>query len=75
MEFGIDKCRINSTKAGKNHQHQYELRTGEKIEPLKEEETYKYLGYDQSLQIYHKEVKTILTQQFQHRLIAREAAL
>ncbi|CAK1582479.1 unnamed protein product [Parnassius mnemosyne] len=68
MEFGIDKCKINSIRAGQNYQHQYTLRTGEQIEPLEEQDSYKYLGYTQSQQIHYKETKQKLTLQFQHRL-------
>nr|XP_049697160.1 uncharacterized protein LOC126054692 [Helicoverpa armigera] len=44
MEFGIDKCKINSVKAGQNYQHHYTLETGSQIEPLNEQDAYKYLG-------------------------------
>ncbi|XP_075975709.1 uncharacterized protein LOC142976307 [Anticarsia gemmatalis] len=68
MEFGIDKCKINSVRAGQNHQHNYTLSTGEHIEALSEQDAYKYLGYNQLLQIHHKQTKQKLTTQFQHRL-------
>lgn len=48
--------------------HEYQLRNGECILPLIENETYKYLGYIQSKLIHHKEIKLNLTQQFKHRL-------
>ncbi|XP_052748657.1 uncharacterized protein LOC128200179 [Galleria mellonella] len=68
MEFGIDKCRINSIKCGQYFQHHYTMTTGEQIEPLEEQETYKYLGYNQARQIQYKEIKQQLKQQFRHRL-------
>ncbi|KAL0820165.1 hypothetical protein ABMA28_006098 [Loxostege sticticalis] len=68
MEFGIDKCKINSVRAGQNYKHYYKLDTGEQIEPLEENETYKYLGYNQSKQIHNKETKQTLNQKFRHRL-------
>ncbi|CAG4968893.1 unnamed protein product [Colias eurytheme] len=68
MKFGIDKCRINSIRAGQYYGHQYELQSGQIIEPLKENEMYKYLGYHQARQIPQKEIKDQLKQQFKHRL-------
>lgn len=35
MEFGIDKCRINSTKAGKNHQHHVRAKNRRKNRTIK----------------------------------------
>ncbi|XP_046964166.1 carboxypeptidase B-like [Vanessa cardui] len=40
MEFGIDKCKINSIKAGRNHLMHYQLQTGETIDPLEENDTF-----------------------------------
>lgn len=68
MEFGIDKCKINSVKAGKTYTHSYQLQTGDTIDSLDESGTYKYLGYIQTKQILHKEIKSQLTKQFKHRL-------
>ncbi|KAJ0173906.1 hypothetical protein K1T71_010052 [Dendrolimus kikuchii] len=68
MEFGIDKCKINSVKNGQNYSHHYTTTTGDNIIPLCEWDVYKYLGYNQSLLIHHKDTKQKLTQQFQHRL-------
>ncbi|CAH2106131.1 unnamed protein product [Euphydryas editha] len=68
MEFGLDKCKINSIKAGQNYQHIYTLRTGEHIDALNEQDTYKYLGYNQSMQICQKDTKQKLRQLFRHRL-------
>ncbi|PZC82879.1 hypothetical protein B5X24_HaOG209322 [Helicoverpa armigera] len=68
MEFGIDKCKINSVRAGQNYRHHYTTESGEQIESLEQQETYKYLGYAQSSQILQKDTKNKLTQQFQHRL-------
>ncbi|CAH2094088.1 unnamed protein product [Euphydryas editha] len=68
MQFGIDKCKINSIIAGKHFDHSYEMQTGEIIQSLEEKDTYKYLGYIQNKQIQHKEIKLKLTKQFKHRL-------
>lgn len=68
MKFGIDKCKTNSIKAGNIYQHQYTLETGEYIKPLDDNETYKYLGYQQARQIQQKDIKTKLKQEFKHRL-------
>lgn len=66
MNFGIDKCKTNSVRAGQNHQHAYQLQTGEIIEALSENESYKYLGYHQSTLIHYRPIKTQLTQNFKH---------
>ncbi|XP_075971947.1 uncharacterized protein LOC142973811 [Anticarsia gemmatalis] len=68
MEFGIDKCKVNSIMAGHNYQHQYTLDSGDIIDSLDEGDSYKYLGYIQSKLIHYKDTKQKLTQQFQHRL-------
>ncbi|CAH2092509.1 unnamed protein product [Euphydryas editha] len=59
MEFGIDKCKINSVRSGKLHKRSYETQTGQTIDSLDESETYKYLGYNQSKLIQHKTIKTL----------------
>lgn len=68
MEFGIDKCKINSVKNGLIDQHNYTLQTGQTIDSLEETEYYRYLGYNQSRQIHYKETKSNLMQKFKHRL-------
>lgn len=68
MEFGIDKCKINSVKARQIHLHYYQLENGEKITPLDANESYKYLGFNQSRQMNFKETKQVLLHNFRHRL-------
>ncbi|KAL0810623.1 hypothetical protein ABMA28_010737 [Loxostege sticticalis] len=69
MDFGIDKCKINSVKAGQIIQNiNYQLDTGQQITSLDHNEVYKYLGYNQARQIQYKDTKTKLLQQFKHRL-------
>ncbi|XP_052748311.1 uncharacterized protein LOC128200110 [Galleria mellonella] len=70
MEFGLEKCKINSIRAGSQHPYNYTLESGEQITSLSEQEVYKYLGYNQALFINHKEIKLKLQQQFRHRLNA-----
>ncbi|KAL0870860.1 hypothetical protein ABMA27_004702 [Loxostege sticticalis] len=69
MDFGIDKCKINSVKGGQILQHStYQLETGQQISSLDQNEVYKYLGYNQDRQIQYKDTKLKLQQQFKHRL-------
>ncbi|XP_052755669.1 uncharacterized protein LOC113521769 [Galleria mellonella] len=70
MEFGLEKCKINSIRAGSQHPYNNTLESGEQITSLSEQEVYKYLGYNQALFINHKEIKLKLQQQFRHRLNA-----
>jgi hypothetical protein len=68
MKFGIDKCKINSVKAGQIQKHNYVLSSGDEIEFLDTGQVYKYLGYNQSRHIQYKETKAKLVQQFRQRL-------
>ncbi|KAL0860138.1 hypothetical protein ABMA27_010445 [Loxostege sticticalis] len=69
MDFGIDKCKINSVKGGQILQHStYQLETGQQISSLDQNEVYKYLGYNQDRQIQYKDTKLKLQQQFKQRL-------
>ncbi|XP_041982517.1 uncharacterized protein LOC121735681 [Aricia agestis] len=69
MEFGIDKCKIQSINKGKiEHNIQYKLNNDEIIDPVDPLEGYKYLGFYQSQQIHHKETKNLLKQKFKARL-------
>ncbi|KAL0810285.1 hypothetical protein ABMA28_010444 [Loxostege sticticalis] len=70
MDFGIDKCKINSVKAGQNQQYNYQLEYGQEISSMEERDVYKYLGYNQAKQIDYKNTKLKLLQQFKHRLNA-----
>ncbi|CAG4967973.1 unnamed protein product [Parnassius apollo] len=44
MEFGIDKCNINSVRAGQYYEHNYQLQTGQQIKSLEENGVYKAKG-------------------------------
>lgn len=68
MNFGVDKCKIFSVNRGKVQDSNYILENGEIIESLGEENSYKYLGFQQSKQIYHSQTKADLTRKFQRRL-------
>ncbi|CAK1589159.1 unnamed protein product [Parnassius mnemosyne] len=68
MEFGINKCRIQSIRRGKSEQNLYTLQTGETIEPVDEVIGYKYLGFTQTRQIHQKQVKKTLEKEFKLRL-------
>jgi hypothetical protein len=67
MKFGIDKCKINSVKAGQIQKHNYVLSSGDEIEFLDTGQVYKYLGYNQLRHIQYKETKAKLVQQFRQR--------
>ncbi|CAK1550990.1 unnamed protein product [Leptosia nina] len=68
MEFGTDKCKVNSFKGGEHIQHQYYLQSGDIIAALRSNEVYKYLGYIQARQIEHKEIKASLIKEYKYRL-------
>lgn len=68
MELGVDKCKILSVNKGKIQNIDYILRSGESIEAIDEHSVYKYLGFNQSLQIKQKETKAELLKKFKHRL-------
>ncbi|XP_047546074.1 uncharacterized protein LOC125077984 [Vanessa atalanta] len=68
MEFGIDKCKTFSVKNGIIVPNSYMLESENIIEPLEEETTYKYLGFQQARKINQKETKNSLKTKFKHRL-------
>ncbi|XP_045503596.1 uncharacterized protein LOC123700429 [Colias croceus] len=68
MEFGINKCKIQSINKGVVEQAPYELPSHEIIDTVDPVEGYKYLGYTQSQEIHHKEIKKLLQQSFKNRL-------
>lgn len=53
---------------GKIECNNYDLDTGERIDPLSYQETYKYLGFQQSRQIEQKQTKADMLRKFIHRL-------
>jgi hypothetical protein len=68
MDFGINKCKIQSVKKGKIEYNNYELNNRDIIEPVDNRDGYKYLGYQQTQQIHQKDTKHNLTQKFKSRL-------
>jgi hypothetical protein len=67
MKFGIDKCKIQSMIAGKI-ESDFQCKDGEIIESMKEQETYKYLGFVQSKRNEHKKIKRALKSEFLSRV-------
>ena len=68
MELGIDKCKMQSIRRGKKENNTYELKTGEKIEEIDNDNGYRYLGYQQTRQIHQRETKIEINQKFKQRL-------
>nr|CAH7725489.1 unnamed protein product [Callosobruchus chinensis] len=70
MEFAMSKCKALHINKGqwKNHPEQ-EIVAGQTLDNMDKNETYKYLGFNQSIKIDHTQVKGQLTQEFRDRLI------
>ncbi|XP_022829294.1 uncharacterized protein LOC111358406 [Spodoptera litura] len=68
MEFGIDKCKIQSIVKGIAEPIEYELDNQELIEAVDPSEGYKYLGYYQSTEIHLKDTKKLLQEKLRNRL-------
>ncbi|KAL1448163.1 hypothetical protein WDU94_000554 [Cyamophila willieti] len=69
MEFGIEKCKIQTVERGKWSQSDaYTTIDQEVITGMSSEETYKYLGYQQHTQLNTKKIKEILEHSFHQRL-------
>nr|CAH7762385.1 unnamed protein product [Callosobruchus chinensis] len=70
MEFGMSKCKALHINKGqwKNHPKQ-EIVAGQTLDNMDKNETYKYLGFNQSVKIDHTQAKGQLTQEFRDRLI------
>nr|CAH7716666.1 unnamed protein product [Callosobruchus chinensis] len=69
-EFGMSKCKALHINKGqwKNHPEQ-EVVAGQTLDNMDKNETYKYLGFNQSIKIDHTQAKGQLTQEFRDRLI------
>ncbi|XP_030760434.1 uncharacterized protein LOC115885612 [Sitophilus oryzae] len=71
MEFGLEKCAVLNVKKGKvDNKGETLLSDGTTIEHLKEEESYKYLGFKQALNIKTAEMKDYLKARLKQRLKA-----
>ena len=68
MEFGLEKCKTQTIIKGSSSALDINLEHDVKIEALQEGETYKYLGYEQSRCIHHRETKESITKAFTSRL-------
>lgn len=68
MSFGLDKCKTLSVRKGVQHAVGFDLQNGTSIDPLGEEETYKYLGIQQALKVYHKQLKDTTTRRYLERV-------
>lgn len=72
MKFGIDKCKINSMRNGKwDEVHAYSLikdQAPDTICSMGDDETYKYLGFEQTRGIDHTKAKSDLTTKLKYRL-------
>nr|CAH7741666.1 unnamed protein product [Callosobruchus chinensis] len=70
MEFGMSKCEALHINKGqwKNHPEK-QIVAGQTLDNMDKNETYKYLGFNQSVKINHTQAKGQLTQEFRDRLI------
>ena len=68
MDFGIDKCKTQHITAGKRQLLNFELEQGNFINSMDENETYKYLGFQQNTQIKHTSIKQTLITQYLQRI-------
>lgn len=69
MEFGVDKCKIQSMTRGKLiSDTTYTTTTSERITAMEYNEYYKYLGMQQHKMIDHTHIKEYLTNEFVKRL-------
>ncbi|VEN51470.1 unnamed protein product [Callosobruchus maculatus] len=70
MEFGMSKCKVLHINKGQwKNQPEKEVVTGQPLDNMDKDETYKYLGFNQNVKIDHTQVKAQLTQEFKDRLI------
>lgn len=71
MEFGISKCKALHIEKGKwNDNENREIINNETLENMAENQTYKYLGFEQNIRINHTDIKTQLKTQYKQRLLA-----
>jgi hypothetical protein len=70
MSLRTDKCKTQTITAGVVEIVGFELRQGGAIEPMDENESYKYLGMQQTRGIEHKHIKEKLKKKFFKRVEA-----
>lgn len=69
MQFGVDKCAVVSVKGGKiDEMNNVQLGEEEYIQTLGENNSYKYLGVDESLGPNHEGTKEKVKKEYYHRL-------
>lgn len=68
MVFGIDKCKTLTVKRGNIEKNRYKLISGEIIEAMDLNNSYKYLGMQQARQIEQKNIKLDISKEFKIRL-------
>lgn len=68
MEFGLDKCRTQTIKKGKQVVERVQGNNMPKIEPMYEDEMYKYLGMHQKQCTEHKYIKETIKEKYFKRI-------
>jgi len=68
MTFGLDKCKIINIEKGKCKTGEVQLTDGGLMESMLEEDTYKYLGYQQARSIDHTSIKENLSKEYLSRV-------
>lgn len=68
MNFGLDKCRKLNIVKGKITEGDYKLSEQDSITAMKNNELYKYLGYNQARLLDHKSIKDKLKKEYFSRI-------
>lgn len=69
MEFGINKCKILHIEREKwKEEIETEILNDEELRNMQQNETYKYLGFQQNTRINHTEIKEHIVQEYKKRL-------
>lgn len=69
MRFGLQKCKTQHIRQGKQEVRNMDLDEGNVIEGMASHEVYKYLGYEQSRLMEHSLIKNSLRDKFRQRLM------
>lgn len=68
MSFGLDKCRRLSIEKGQVVQRSLELVDGGTIDAMNQDEAYKYLGFQQTRRVQHKDIRCKVTNVYLQRV-------
>ncbi|CAH1098853.1 unnamed protein product [Psylliodes chrysocephalus] len=68
MSFGLDKCRRLSIDKGQVILHGFDLINEGSIAAMDKDDTYKYLGLQQTERVKHKEIRHRVTEQYLKRI-------